>query len=98
MMGLILDGYESSRHFGSLLEAEKNKLGIASMRTPASETFQRWMNMIRPDDTFDYNRALIQFVFSNPLVVSGNTQRRTGKAERGNCQRSYRIRNDPSGL
>ncbi|GHV69006.1 hypothetical protein AGMMS49928_09990 [Spirochaetia bacterium] len=61
-------GYEPSRPFGSLLTAEKNGLGISTMRAPTSGTFQRWMKMIRPDDTFDYNRALIQFVFSNPLV------------------------------
>jgi aryl-alcohol dehydrogenase-like predicted oxidoreductase len=60
--------YEPSRPFGSLLEAEKFRLGIATMRAPTSGTFQRWIKMIRPDDTFDYNRALIQFVFSNPLV------------------------------
>jgi aryl-alcohol dehydrogenase-like predicted oxidoreductase len=60
--------YEPSRPFGSLYEAEKCGLGIAAMRAPTSGTFQRWMKMIRPDDDFDYSRALIQFVFSNPLV------------------------------
>jgi aryl-alcohol dehydrogenase-like predicted oxidoreductase len=60
--------YEPSRPFGSLYEAEKYKLGTATMRAPTSGTFQRWIKMIRPDDNFDYNRALIQFVFSNPLV------------------------------
>lgn len=38
------------------------------MRAPTSGTFQRWIRMIRPDDTFDYTPALIQFVLSNPLV------------------------------
>ena len=60
--------YEPSRPFCSLYEAEKNNLGIATMRAQTSGTFQRWMQMIRPDDSFDYNTALIQFVFSNPLV------------------------------
>jgi aryl-alcohol dehydrogenase-like predicted oxidoreductase len=60
--------YEPSRPFGSLIEADKQGLGIAAMRAPTSGTFQRWMKMIRPDDTFDYTRALIQFVLSNPLV------------------------------
>jgi predicted aldo/keto reductase-like oxidoreductase len=60
--------YEPSRPFGSLYEAEKNNLGIVTMRAPTSGTFQRWIRMIRPDDTFDYNGALIQFVLSNPLV------------------------------
>ncbi|HZJ58514.1 MAG TPA: aldo/keto reductase [Clostridia bacterium] len=60
--------YEPSRPFGSLLEAEKKKMGIATMRTTTSGTFQKWMRMIRPHDTFDYTRALIQFVLSNELV------------------------------
>lgn len=60
--------YEPSRPFGSLYEAEKNDLGVATMRAPTSGTFQRWMKAIRPNDHFDYNRALIQFVLSNPLV------------------------------
>ncbi|MDR2134997.1 MAG: aldo/keto reductase [Treponema sp.] len=60
--------YEPSRPFGSLLAAEKQGLGIASMRAPTSGAFQRWIKMIRPDDDFDYGPALVQFVFSNPLV------------------------------
>ncbi|MDR1025233.1 MAG: aldo/keto reductase [Treponema sp.] len=60
--------YEPSRPFGSLLAAEKQGLGIAGMRAATSGAFQRWMKMVRPDDDFDYGSALIQFVFSNPLV------------------------------
>jgi aryl-alcohol dehydrogenase-like predicted oxidoreductase len=60
--------YEPSRPFGSLLAAEKQGLGIAGMRAASSGAFQRWIKMIRPDDDFDYSSALIQFVFSNPLV------------------------------
>lgn len=60
--------YEPSRPFGSLLEAEKQKMGIAAMRVPTSGTFQRWIKMVNPNNTFDYTRALIQFVLSNPLV------------------------------
>jgi aryl-alcohol dehydrogenase-like predicted oxidoreductase len=61
-------GYEPSRPFGSILAAEKNQLGIVTMRAPTSGTFQRWMKMIRPDDNFDYGPALVQFVLSNPYV------------------------------
>jgi predicted aldo/keto reductase-like oxidoreductase len=61
-------GYEPSRPFGSLLEAEKYQLGIATMRAPTSGTFQRWIQMVNPANTFDYTRALIQFVLSNPYV------------------------------
>jgi aryl-alcohol dehydrogenase-like predicted oxidoreductase len=60
--------YEPNRPFGSLLTAEKQGMGIAGMRAASSGAFQRWMKMIRPDDDFDYGPALIQFVFSNPLV------------------------------
>jgi aryl-alcohol dehydrogenase-like predicted oxidoreductase len=65
---LFQHGYEPSRPFGSLLVAEKNQLGIVTMRAPTSGTFQRWMKIIRPDDNFDYGPALVQFVLSNPLV------------------------------
>lgn len=60
--------YEPSRPFGSLLDAEAKGLGIAVMRATTSGTFQRWMQMVRPEDTFDYTRALIQFVLSNRYV------------------------------
>jgi aryl-alcohol dehydrogenase-like predicted oxidoreductase len=60
--------YEPSRPFGSLREAEQRGLGIVTMRAPTSGTFQRWIRMVNPDNTFDYTRALIQFVLSNPCV------------------------------
>lgn len=60
--------YEPSRPFGSMLEAERQGLGIATMRTTTSGTFQRWVQLVNPDNTFDYAGALIQFVLSNPLV------------------------------
>ena len=60
--------YEPSRPFGSMLEAERQHMGIATMRAPTSGTFQRWIKMVNPQNTFDYTRALIQFVLSNPMV------------------------------
>lgn len=60
--------YEPSRPFGSLFEAEKRGMGISVMRATTSGTFQKWMKTLRPDDDFDYTRALIQFVLSNRLV------------------------------
>jgi aryl-alcohol dehydrogenase-like predicted oxidoreductase len=60
--------YIPARPFGSLYEAEKAGMGIAVMRTPTSGSFQKWIQMVNPENTFDYTRALIQFVFSNPLV------------------------------
>jgi predicted aldo/keto reductase-like oxidoreductase len=65
---LFQHGYEPSRPFGSLLEAEKYHLGVATMRAPTSGTFQRWIKMVNPANTFDYTKALIQFVLSNPYV------------------------------
>ncbi|MFC4243178.1 aldo/keto reductase [Gryllotalpicola reticulitermitis] len=60
--------YEPSRPFGALFEAEKQGMGILTMRAPTSGTFQRWIQMVNPENTFDYTPALIQFVLSNPLV------------------------------
>lgn len=60
--------YEPSRPFGSMYEAEKQGMGIVTMRAPTSGTFQRWIEMVNPENTFNYTRALIQFVLSNPLV------------------------------
>ena len=60
--------YEPSRPFGALFEAEKQGMGILTMRAPTSGTFQRWIQMVNPHNTFDYTPALIQFVLSNPLV------------------------------
>ena len=60
--------YEPSRPFGSLFEAKKLGMGTLTMRTATSDTFQRWIRMVNPGDTFDYTPHLIQFVLSNPLV------------------------------
>lgn len=60
--------YETSRPFGAIYEAEKQGMGIMAMRAPTSGTFQRWISMVNPENTFDYTPALIQFVLSNPLV------------------------------
>ena len=60
--------YEPSRPFGSLLAAKEAGMGVAAMRTPTSGTFQRWIQMANPANTFDYTPALIQFVLSNPHV------------------------------
>lgn len=43
-------------------------MGIATMRAPTSGIFQKWIRMVNPENTFDYTRALIQFVLSNPYV------------------------------
>jgi len=60
--------YDPSWKCGSLYEAEKQKMGIISMRTVTSGTFQKWIKMVNPENTFDYTPALLQFVLSNPLI------------------------------
>jgi hypothetical protein len=60
--------YNPARPFGSMLQAERGGLGIVAMRVPTSGSFQKWIRLVKPNDTFDYTRALIQFVLSNPLV------------------------------
>ena len=60
--------YEPSRPFGSILDADKAKMGVVTMRSMTSGTLQTWINMVNPNNTFDYSPALLQFVLSNPLV------------------------------
>jgi aryl-alcohol dehydrogenase-like predicted oxidoreductase len=85
--------YEPSRPFGSLLEAEKHGLGILTMRAPTSGTFQRWIQMVNPANTFDYTPALIQFVLSNPLVDVALA----GMRDADQVRRNVAIVNDTSG-
>lgn len=59
---------EWTRPFGSMFEAEKQRMGIVTMRTVTSGLFQRWVQWVNPANTFDYTPALLQFVLSNPLV------------------------------
>ena len=65
---LLQHPYEPTRPFGSLFEAKKRKMRTITMRTVTSGIFQRWVQMVNPDNTFDYTPALLQFVLSNRLV------------------------------
>jgi len=60
--------YDPSWKCGSIYEAEKQKMGIAVMRTVTSGIFQKWIQTVNPKNDFDYTPALLQFVLSNPLV------------------------------
>jgi len=60
--------YDPSFLCGSMYEAEEHNMGIVTMRTLSSGTFQRWVQMVNPQNTFDYSSALLQFNLSNPLV------------------------------
>jgi uncharacterized protein len=59
---------EPTRPFGAIVEAEGQGMGIVTMRTLTSGIFQRWMRLVNPDEDFDYNPALLQYVLSNRLV------------------------------
>lgn len=58
--------FDPTRPYGSMLTAKRAGMATVSMRATTSGIFQRWMRIVRPDDTFDYTRALIQFALSNP--------------------------------
>ena len=60
--------YEPTRPFGSILEADKQGMGVVTMRTLTSGILQKWLQQINPANNFDYTPALLQFVLSNPLV------------------------------
>ncbi|MDR3139278.1 MAG: aldo/keto reductase [Treponema sp.] len=60
--------YDPSFTCGSLYEAEECRMGIVTMRTLTSGIFQRWIQRVNPQNTFDYTPALLQFNLSNPLV------------------------------
>jgi uncharacterized protein len=59
---------EWTRPFGSIFEAEKQQMGIVTMRTVTSGLLQKWIRWVNPGNTFDYTPALLQFVLSNPMV------------------------------
>ena len=60
--------YEPTRPFGSILEADRQGMGVVTMRTLTSGILQKWLQQVNPANTFDYTPALLQFVLSNPLV------------------------------
>jgi predicted aldo/keto reductase-like oxidoreductase len=59
---------EWTRPFGSMFAAEKQGMGVVTMRTVTSGLFQKWVQWANPANTFDYTPALLQFVLSNPMV------------------------------
>jgi len=54
--------------FGSMVDAEARGMGIITMRALTAGIFQKWMQLVDPENQSDYTRALLQFVLSNPLV------------------------------
>ncbi len=60
--------YDPVRKSGSIYEAKKMDMGITTMRPATSMIFQKWIEKVNPNNTFDYTGALVQFVLSNPLI------------------------------
>ena len=62
--------YDPSRQAGLMYEAASRDMGIITMRSLTSGTFQRWLKLVDPgvEERVDLHRALLSFVLSNPLV------------------------------
>ena len=60
--------HEPNRPFGSILEADRARMGVVTMRTMTSGILQDLIQTMNPENTFDYTPGLLQFVLSNPLV------------------------------
>ena len=62
--------YDPSRRAGLMYEAADRNMGIITMRSLTSGTFQRWLQALDPgvEQRIDLPRVLLSFVLSNPLV------------------------------
>jgi aryl-alcohol dehydrogenase-like predicted oxidoreductase len=62
--------YDPSRQAGLVYDAAALDLGVITMRSLTSGTFQRWLRMIDPgiEQRVDLTNALLSFVLSNPKV------------------------------
>jgi aryl-alcohol dehydrogenase-like predicted oxidoreductase len=62
--------YDPSRQAGLIYEAASHDMGVITMRSLTSGTFQRWLQHVDPtvEQRVDLSAALLAFVLSNPLV------------------------------
>jgi aryl-alcohol dehydrogenase-like predicted oxidoreductase len=62
--------YDPSRQAGIIYDAAALDMGIITMRSMTSGTFQRWLRMLDPEfeQRVDLPKALLSFVLSNPKV------------------------------
>lgn len=60
--------YDPVRPFGSMIEAKDRGMGVVTMRAATSTVFQKWIQKVNPENTYDYTPSLIQFCLSNPLI------------------------------
>jgi len=85
--------YDPYFKIGSLYKASEYGIGVAAMRTVTSGIFQKWIKLVNPENTFDYNPALVQFVLSCPCVDVALLGMRSAARVRQNVE----ICNDLSG-
>ncbi len=60
--------YDPGWKSGCFYDAKEQDMGIAVMRSTTSGIFQRWIQMVNQENTFDYTPALIQYQLSNPMI------------------------------
>lgn len=85
--------YDPYFKMGSLYKAKEQGIGVVAMRTATSGIFQKWVQMVNPNNTFNYVPALIQFVLSCPFVDVALIGMRSESMVRENIE----ICNDLSG-
>ena len=92
--------YDPSRQAGLMYEAAGQDMGIITMRSLTSGTFQRWMEHVDPGvaQRVDLPAALLAFVLSNPLVSVALVGMRSPSEAEANVAASesdrYRIDTD----
>src|SRR5262249_45379371 len=94
--------YDPSRQAGLMYEAASQDMGIVTMRSLTSGTFQRWLHHVDPtvEQRVDLSAALLGFVLSNPLVsVALVGMRSPAEADaNGRASEDDRYRLDLDGL
>ncbi len=96
--------YEPTWPFGSLMEAKRRGMAVATMRSATSGITPAVDQHVNPENRFDYTEALIQFALSNPLVdvaLVGMRDVATVEATGSYLARSgwsYRYRSPPQSL
>jgi aryl-alcohol dehydrogenase-like predicted oxidoreductase len=89
--------YDPSRQAGLMYEAAARDMGIITMRSLTSGTFQRWIERVDPGigERVDLSAALLGFVLSNPLVSVALVGMRTPAEAEANVRNSederYRV-------
>jgi predicted aldo/keto reductase-like oxidoreductase len=94
--------YDPSRQAGLIYEAAARDMGVITMRSLTSGTFQRWIEQVDPGigQRVDLSAALLGFVLSNPLVSVALVGMRTPAEAEANVRNSEddRYRLDPDRL